>query len=464
MQHNVIGVIGLGVMGRALALNLADRGLAVVGWDPAEASMARATAAGSPIQARESVPALVASVPRPRVVLLSVPAGGTVDQQLTALVDLLEEGDIVLDAGNSHWAETERRWEWLASKGIQMLGVGVSGGEQGARHGPSIMVGGSPEAWDQVGPVLEAAAARVEGEACAAYFGEGGAGHFVKAVHNGIEYADMQLLGEAQLLLSSLLGLGSAAQAEVFARWAEGDLGSFLVEITAQILASVDPLTGRDVLEVVDDVAGQKGTGIWASQAALELGVAAPTIMEAVAARALSTRSAERTARSPRWPAPLSLGPALPLAELERALVAARLSVYAQGFALLEAGAQARPWPIELATVARIWRGGCIIRAKLLELVQVACTAFPAADALLDDPSMAARLWASTASLRSTVARAAVAGVSIPAMGSALSWVEASHASPLWTRLIQAQRDVFGAHGFGRIDRPGRFHIDGSEA
>ncbi len=452
-----IGIVGLGVMGRGLADNIAGRGFSVAVHDRNPEALAAAGA----VLACSSLSDLVAALERPRRVLLMVNAGRPVDDVLDLLSPLLAAGDVVADAGNSHFADTERRAQGMGNGGILFVGAGISGGEAGARLGPAIMVGGAEDAWKALAPILTAIAARVDGAPCCARVGPGGAGHFVKMVHNGIEYAAMQLIAEAGQLLRDLGGLSHAALGEVFAAWNRGELESYLVGITSGILATTDRDTGRPLVEMILDTAGQKGTGMWSGVAALELGVAAPTLVEAVCARALSARKAERVAASRVLSGPAAMPvddvPAL-IDDVGEALLASLICAYAQGFALIEAGSKAHDWGIDLPAVAGLWRGGCIIRARLLDRLG------GAAGAAITSPEVAGRLAAAQDSWRRTAGLAVAHGIPAPALLSALAWYDLSRSGRTWASLIQAQRDCFGAHTYERIDRPGRFHTRWPEA
>jgi len=455
-----IGVVGLGVMGRNLALNLRDHGYRVAAHDSTPSALA-------PLADRDGIvtcadaSALVAALAKPRVVLLMVPAGSAVDAALERVVPTLEPGDIVLDGGNSHFLDTRRRTAALTRRRLGFLGVGISGGETGARDGPAIMAGGAADAFAAARPMLEAIAARVGGQPCCAYFGTDGAGHFVKMLHNGIEYADMQLIAETVFLLRRRHGLALDAIADLFEAWNDGPLGSFLIEITATVLRQRDRETGGALLDVILDRAGQKGTGQWASVAALELGVPAPTIMEAVAARALSALQPERIAAAAEAPGATAPPGSPPPPEAYRdALLGAKICAYAQGFAVLAAARDQYGWALELGAAARIWQGGCIIRARLLADVEAALRDPPGPANLLRVPALAERVVHALPSWRRVIADGVAAGVPLPALGSALAYCDAYRSGRLWADVIQAQRDYFGAHGFERIDRPGKFHGD----
>jgi 6-phosphogluconate dehydrogenase len=456
----VIGLLGLGVIGRALAENLARQGCRVRGFDPSPEARARASAEGIKVSA--DLADLVQGLAPPRAVLLLVPAGRDVDAAIEALLPGLTAGDLVVDCGNSHWRDTERRSAAMAGRGLGYLGVGISGGEAGARDGPAIMAGGSAEGWTRVGPLLTAAAARFDDEPCCAWLGPGGAGHFTKMVHNGIEYAVMQLIAETFDLAVHGLGLEHDEAADLFERFGHGALGSYLIDITAEVLRLVDEPSGEPFVELINDAAEQKGTGNWASVEALEQGVPATLLMEAVAARSLSARKAAREALR-REPEP---GPAkgeVHAADLEAALLAGTLVAYAQGFELLATAGATHGWPLDLARVARLWRAGCIIRAKLLSPIAKALERLPEGVPLLADALLAERLEAALPGLRAALLAAAERGVPTPCLAAALAWLDAHRVARLPTRLIQAQRDHFGRHGFARIDRPGRHHLPRAE-
>jgi 6-phosphogluconate dehydrogenase len=462
-----IGVIGLGVMGRNLALNLRNHGARVAVHDASPAAFAP-LASERDIVACPDLAALADALTdaggAARAILLMVPAGRPVDDALDRLVPLLAANDIVIDGGNSHFLDTRRRETALAAHGMRFLGVGISGGEAGARDGPAIMAGGDAAGYDAVRPLLEAIAARVGDWPCCAHFGADGAGHFVKMMHNGIEYADMQLIAETVFLLRQRHRLAPDAVADVFAAWNDGPLGSFLIEITATVLRRRDADTGKPLIDLVLDRAGQKGTGQWASVAALELGVPAPTIIEAVAARALSALQRERIAAAAAAPPTPTATPAAPppLDAYRDALLGAKICAYAQGFAVLAAAREHYGWALDLAAAARVWQGGCIIRARLLADIEAAFAAPQAPVNLLRVPALGARVTAALAGWRRVVADGVAAGLPLPALGSALAYCDAYRTGRLWADVIQAQRDHFGAHGFERVDRPGKFHVDWS--
>jgi 6-phosphogluconate dehydrogenase len=465
MTQAALGLVGAGTMGAGLARSFVRAGFPVAAFDR-DAARAQALVAEAPgAVAAPDLAALAAALKRPRAVLLMVPAGPTVDAVLDALVPLLERGDAVLDGGNSHYRDTGRRAAALAVRGVDFLGVGISGGEEGAREGAAVMAGGPRAAYDRAEPMLRAVAARAGAEPCLGWFGPGGAGHFVKMAHNGIEYAVMQAIAEAWLALRGVAGLSNARAAQAFARWNRGAMGSYLIAITAELLAKKDEATGKALVEAIRDSAGQKGTGQWAAQAALEFGVPAPMLAEAAFARALSGHPGRG-----KLPGPTAMprGKAARFGELgaamEPALDAAILCAYAQGFALIEAAAKAEGWPCSAADAAGVWRAGCILRAKSLEPMRAALGAGPAVPGLLAAPAFAPRVVRGMGALRVVVSIAATLGVPLPCLAAALAWFDALSAPRLWTALVQAQRDRFGRHGFERVDKPGRFHLDGSKA
>ena len=464
-----IGLIGLGVMGRNLALNIADHGFPIAVYNRTaartEAFVASAEAEGRPIVPCSTLAGLVDALRAPRAIILMVQAGAATDLQIEALVPLLEPGDVIVDGGNARYQDTMRRERELRGRGLRFLGTGISGGEEGARRGPSIMAGGEPEAYVRVRPIFEAIAARIDGAPCCAHLGPDGAGHFVKMLHNGIEYADMQLIAETYALMKDGLGLDYPEMQAAFAAWNRGDLDSYLIEITAEVLGKRDPETGTPMVEVILDRAGQKGTGGWAVAAALDLGVPAPTIAEAVAARSLSARKDERVTAAARLAGPAvegDCGPTVDLGTLRDALLAAKIAAYAQGFAVMAAASVAHAWGLDLGTIASIWRGGCIIRARFLDRIREAYARDGALPNLMLDPYFAAVLADAQERLRAAVVLAARRGVAAPALGSALAYYDGYRSARLPANLIQAQRDYFGAHTYERVDRDGSFHTDWS--
>jgi 6-phosphogluconate dehydrogenase len=456
-----VGVFGLAVMGSNLARNFARHGHAVALYNRTHArteELVAAHGAEGRFVPGTSVEAFVASLERPRRIILMVKAGAGTDAAIEALLPHLQPGDIVVDGGNSHFEDTRRRDAALRARGLHFVGTGISGGEEGALNGPSIMPGGSRESYAALGPLLEDVAAKVDGEPCCAYMGPDGAGHFVKMVHNGIEYADMQFIAEAYDLLRAA-GLGAAAIGEIFRGWNTGDLDSFLIEITAVVLGQVDAATGRPLVEVIADAAEQKGTGRWTVQTALELGVPVNAIAESVFARSASGQAELRAAaRALPGPRPGALGPAGKLADdVRSALWAAKVVAYAQGLHQIQAASAAYGWSVDLSEVARIWRGGCIIRARLLERIRRAY-AGGALPTLLADEQVARDLGRAQEGWRRVLALAVGAGVPVPGFSAALAYYDTVRAERLPAALLQGLRDLFGAHTYRRVDRPGTFH------
>ena len=473
-----LGVVGLGIMGRNLALNALDSGTTVVGTDLGEDAVRGFEAeATSDVVATTDLDAFLDALPTPRNILVMVPAGKPVDAVLGSLAPKLAEGDLVIDGGNSHFPDTSRRHDEMAAQGLHFFGMGVSGGEDGARHGPSMMPGGPKEPYARVAPILEGMAASVDGEPCVAHLGAGASGHYVKMVHNGIEYGLMQLLAEAYDLMKRGAGLGNDRMGDLFAEWNTGPLRSYLVEITADILHQPDTvevqpdempahegppagMTGRYLLDFIADTANQKGTGKWTSQDALDLGVPTPTIDVAVTARYLSALKDERVAASGLLgtPAGRAERPDDLVAGLERALRAVFLVTYAQGFALLKRASDAYEYGLDPGTVARIWRGGCIIRADMLETFREAFRADPDLPNLLVAPAFTEILTDCRHALREVVALGVGAGIPVPAFSASLAYLDAYRSEWLPANLVAAQRDYFGAHTFARIDKDGMFH------
>jgi len=459
-----LGLIGLGVMGENLALNFERNGFSVCGFDLDADKRQQFAQRTQGLQAcvADSLPALVASLQTPRRILLMVPAGSPVDAVLADLRPLLSAGDVVMDGGNTLYTDTARRLAALQGSGILYVGSGVSGGEEGALRGPALMPGGSPEAWPLVAPMLQAIAARADdGQPCCEWMGPGGAGHFVKMVHNGIEYADMQMICEAYWLMHNLLGLSPAQMSAVFREWNQGELSSYLIGITADILATQDPETGEALVDLILDTAEQKGTGKWTSQVALDLGVTAPTIADAVFARTVSALKSERVAAASVLQGPPlqpSTDAATLLPQIRRALLAAKVCAYAQGFALMRAADREYGWGLSFERIAKVWRAGCIIRAQLLGDIRRAFNLNPPIANLLVDPHFAGLMQTAQQDLREVVARAALQGVAVPGFMSALAYYDAYRSARLPANLLQAQRDYFGAHTYQRTDRPGKFH------
>jgi 6-phosphogluconate dehydrogenase len=461
-----VGMIGLAVMGRNLALNMTDHGFRVAVYEREPGvteGFLGADARGRAVASARSLEELSRSLRRPRLVMMMIRAGRPVDEVIERLIPNLERGDVVIDGGNSNYLDTIRRAASLESKGLLFVGAGVSGGEQGARHGPSIMPGGSPGAWPLVRGVLQAIAARVDGVPCCDWIGENGAGHFVKMVHNGIEYGDMQLIAEVYHLLKAGLALGASDSASLFAAWNRGKLASYLVEITADILERRDT-DGAPLLDKILDSAGQKGTGRWTASTAFEFGVPLTLISEAVMARSLSGLKAERVAAAQALAAPaarLDRSPREWVSDLEQALYASKVLSYAQGYMLLAAGAREHRWKLDYGGIASIWRGGCIIRSALLGRIMEAYRRDPALANLLLDPHFRSELADAQPAWRRVVAGAIGAGLPVPAMASGLAFYDGYRSAWLPANLVQAQRDYFGAHTYERVDATGQsFHTD----
>jgi 6-phosphogluconate dehydrogenase len=463
-----IGMVGLGTMGRNFALNMADHGFRVAGLDKDLEKVAalRREAAGRPVLAVDSVGPFVAALAAPRAVMLLVPAGKVVDAVIAELVPLLAPGDLLIDGGNSYYADTERRTKALAERGLQFMGVGISGGESGARHGPSIMPGGSREAYERVRPIFEACAAQVGGEPCVTWLGPGSAGHYVKMVHNGIEYGILQLIAESYDLMRRGLGFSDEQMHDVYDRWNRGELAGYLMEITARIFRQMDDRTGKHLIDVILDEAAQKGTGMWTSESAMEAQVAVPTIDMAVEMRELSADKAQREAQSKVLTGPPQAYQGDPQAfveQLGRALYAAWILTYDQGMSLLQVASHRLQYGLDLEAIARIWRGGCIIRSALLEDIRQAYRAKPDLPNLLQDHRLAEAVMSRQEALRAVVCAAARQGIPAPALMSALGYYDSYRSAWLPANLIQAERDYFGAHTYERVDVKGSFHTHWNE-
>ncbi|NMR19413.1 NADP-dependent phosphogluconate dehydrogenase [Cellulomonas fimi] len=462
-----IGVTGLAVMGRNLARNFARHGYTVAvhnrSWARTQSLVADHGADGTFVPS-ESMAEFVASLERPRKVVVMVKAGGPTDAVIAELVPLLEEGDIVIDAGNAHFPDTIRREAELKAHGLHFVGTGVSGGEEGALNGPSIMPGGSRESYTTLGPILEDISAKVDGVPCCAYVGPNGAGHFVKMVHNGIEYADMQLIAEAYDLLRQGLGASASEIGDIFAEWNSGDLESFLIEISADVLRHVDAETGQAFVDVVLDRAEQKGTGRWTVQNALDLGVPITGIAEATFARALSGSVPQREAARGALPAHAAAWDVQDrdafVEDVRLALYASKVVAYSQGFDQIAAASAEYDWDIDRGAMARIWRGGCIIRARFLNRITEAYERDANLPLLLADEYFTGAVGNGVAAWRRVVAAAAQNGVPTPAFSSSLAYYDGVRADRLPAALVQAQRDFFGAHTYHRVDRDGTFHTE----
>ena len=470
MSGSTFGMIGLGTMGRNLALNIEEHGFPVAVWN-LETEWTDAFLRdhpGAAFTGAKTLAALVAALDRPRRLVMMIPAGAPVDEMIEKLVPLLDAGDILIDGGNSYFEDTRRREAALRERRLNFVGCGVSGGEEGARYGPSIMPGGSDEAWARIKDVLEAISAKTEAGPCVTHVGADGAGHFVKMVHNGIEYGDMQIIAEAYDVLHRGLGLTTPEAGAVFETWNRGPLESFLIELTGQVCRVIDSETHQPLVDVVQDKAGQKGTGKWTAQVALDLAVAIPTIGAAIDARVLSSLKDQRVAASALVGA-MDTRAAFATTDreawinaLQDAIYAARVCSYAQGMALIAGGATKYGWTIDLAEMARIWKGGCIIRARLLDPVRHAFTTNPALANLLVDPAIARDMSAAAPGWRRVVGAAAAAGIPVPSIGASLAYFDSYRAARLPQNLTQAQRDAFGAHKFERVERSGFVHADWS--
>ncbi len=464
-QRSDIGMVGLGVMGRNLLLNLADHGFSVTGYDkePGKVEAMKKDSAGKVISGADNISDFVNMLQPPRAVIVLVPAGAPVDSVINDLLAQLTPGDLIIDAGNSYFKDTNLRARRLAGKGIQFLGVGISGGEEGARRGPCIMPGGQSEAYERVRPMFEAIAARVNGEACVSWLGPGSAGHFVKMVHNGIEYGVMQLIAEAYDLMKRGLGLNDDELHDVFSAWNSGELSGYLMEITGHIFSQADKTTGKRVIDEILDVARQKGTGMWTSQSAMELQVPIPTIDLAVAMRDLSAFENQRLKIGALLQRPMTRFAGDRdgfLIQLRHALHLGLIITYVQGMALLTVASEKYAYHLDLEVVARIWRGGCIIRAELLDDIRLAYRHEPKLPNLLLDPEIWRTIMASEEKLRSVVCAAAELGVPAPGLMTALGYLDAYRSAWSPANLIQAQRDYFGAHAYERIDAKGTFHTE----
>ncbi|MGP3959643.1 NADP-dependent phosphogluconate dehydrogenase [Nonomuraea sp. 3N208] len=461
-----IGVTGLATMGRNLARNLARHGYAVAVHNRSYGrtqQLVKEFGGEGTFVPSEDLAAFVASLKRPRRAIIMVKAGAGTDAVIDQLADLMEPGDMIVDGGNAHFDDTRRREAALRERGIHFVGTGISGGEEGALHGPSIMPGGSKESWEALGPILQDISAKVDGVPCSVHVGADGAGHFVKMVHNGIEYSDMQLIAESYDLLRQALGATPAELAEVFREWNRGDLDSYLIEITAEVLDQVDAETGKPFVDIVVDQAEQKGTGRWTVQSALDLGVPVTGIAEATFARALSGHPEQRAAAaSLQGPKVSGVGGRELIEDVRQALYASKIVAYAQGFDQMAAASKEYGWDVDLGAMATIWRGGCIIRAKFLDRIRAAYDANPNLATLLADPTFAAALDTAQEAWRRVVTTAVQIGVPTPGFSSALAYYDGLRRDRLPAALVQGLRDYFGAHTYHRVDKEGAFHTDWS--
>jgi len=467
MNPSDIGLIGLAVMGENLVLNMESKGFSVSVFNrttEVTKKFAATRASGKRILPTLSIEEFVSSLAKPRKMMIMVKAGPAVDAVIDQLLPHVERGDVIIDGGNSLYSDTERREAALSAKGLNYLGIGVSGGEEGALKGPSLMPGGTKEAWQIVAPIYRKIAAQVDREPCCRYMGRGGAGHYVKMVHNGIEYGDMQLICEAYSILRDVLGLNTDELHDVFDTWNRGDLDSFLIEITANIFRKKDPETGKPLVDLILDKAGQKGTGKWTLLSAIEQGVVVSTINAAVEARVLSSMKEQRVRASKQLPAPAPYrydGDRQKLIDAVRdALYASKIISYAQGFTLFAAASKHFNWDLNFGDIATIWRGGCIIRAKFLNRIKEAFDRSPQLENLVLDPFFTSILEGSQANWRFALALAIKAGVAVPAFGASLAYFDSYRQERLPANLLQAQRDYFGAHTYERIDKPGVFHTE----
>lgn len=459
------GLVGLGVMGRNLLLNMADHGYSAIAFNRSEEKIAALKAAateGTVVDGVTNLGEMIGRLNAPRKVMLLVPAGAPVDEVIEQILPHLESGDIIIDGGNSHFTDTLRRVKYVEGKGFNFIGIGVSGGEQGARTGPALMPGGSEKAYESLKPILEAVAAKVNGEPCVDYLGKGGAGHYVKMVHNGIEYGIMQLISESYSLLKAA-GLDNDELHEVFKKWNDGDLQSFLVEITRDIFLQKDDLSDKRLLDVISDKAGSKGTGKWTSQDAMNLPVAIPTIDSAVAGRTISGYKDERIAASKVYPRDgfkLDISKEEAIELVHDALYFGTLISYAQGLSMLYQASRELEMDIPLTRAVSVWRGGCIIRSSLLEVFTDAYNSSPDLPNILLSEKIAALVEKSVSNTRKILAKAIEAGIPVAAHTASLGYFDAYRTEYLPTNLIQAQRDFFGAHTYQRIDIPGTFHTE----
>ncbi|QTN00570.1 NADP-dependent phosphogluconate dehydrogenase [Sediminibacillus dalangtanensis] len=469
MAKQQIGVIGLAVMGKNLALNIESRGYSVSvfnrSYEKTE-DFLKNEAKGKNFVGSETIEEFVASLEKPRKILLMVKAGAATDATIESLKPHLDDGDILIDGGNTFFKDTIRRNKELAESGLHFIGTGVSGGEEGALKGPSIMPGGQKEAFDKVQPILEAIAAKVDGEPCTTYIGPDGAGHYVKMVHNGIEYGDMQLISEAYFILKHVLGLSAEELHEVFADWNKGELDSYLIEITADIFTKMDEETGKPLVDMILDTAGQKGTGKWTSQSALDLGVPLPIITESVFSRFISAMKEERVKASkvlsgPEMAKESFEGDKKELIEaVRKALYMSKICSYAQGFAQMRSASEEYDWNLRYGDIAMIFRGGCIIRAQFLQKIKEAYDREPGLTNLLLDPYFKDIVENYQSSLREVLAIAIKRGIPVPAFSSALAYYDSYRTEKLPANLLQAQRDYFGAHTYQRLDKDGIFHTE----
>jgi 6-phosphogluconate dehydrogenase len=471
MNQCDIGLIGLAVMGENLALNLESKGFSVAVFNrttEVTEKFAAGRGKGKNIRPTRTMEEFVAALKKPRIAMMMVKAGAPVDAVIRQLAPLLEKGDIIIDGGNSLFTDTKRRGEELEGTGIHFVGMGVSGGEEGALKGPSLMPGGSRESWEIIAPIFRKIAAQVDGEPCCRYMGPNGAGHYVKMVHNGIEYGDIQLICEAYAIMKDVLEMQAPELANVFAEWNKGELDSYLIEITSQIFQKIDPDTGKPLVDMILDKAGQKGTGIWTLQSAIRQSVVISTINAAVEARVVSSQKEERVAASKILPQPRARkfkgNRARFIDAIRDALYASKIVSYAQGMELLRSGSTDYKWNLNLSDIATIWRGGCIIRAKFLNRIVEAYRRDAALHNLLLDRYFTRIIKKAQRNWRVAVSTAIKHGVAVPAFSASLAYFDSYRSARLPANLLQAQRDFFGAHTYERIDKPGVFHTDWLES
>src|SRR5437899_4807379 len=466
-----IGLIGLAVMGENLVLNMDSKGFSVAVFNRTTEdteTFAASRAKGKNIQPTRKLEEFVGALKKPRKALIMIKAGNPVDQVIGELTPLFEKGDVIIDGGNSLFTDTQRRCKDLEGRGIHFVGCGVSGGEEGALKGPSLMPGGSRESWEMIAPIFRKIAAQVDGERCCRYMGPDGAGHYVKMVHNGIEYGDMQLICEAYAILKDVIGMDAPQLADTFTEWNKGDLDSYLIEITSQIFRKLDPDTGKPLVDVILDKAGQKGTGIWTLQSAIQQSVVISTINAAVEARVISSRKDERVASSKILPQPkprkFKGDPARLVDAVRHALYASKIVSYAQGMELLSAASAQYKWNLNFGDIATIWRGGCIVRAEFLNCIVEAYERDAALHNLLLDRYFTGIIEKTQDNWRVAVATAVEHGVAVPAFSASLAYFDSYRQARLPSNLLQAQRDFFGAHTYERIDKPGVFHTEWIES
>ncbi|MGD7045513.1 NADP-dependent phosphogluconate dehydrogenase [Jeotgalibacillus proteolyticus] len=469
MSKQQIGVVGLAVMGKNLAWNIESRGFSVAVYNRSSSKVDDmiSESQGKQIYGTYSLEEFVESLESPRKILLMVKAGAATDATINSLLPLLDQGDILIDGGNTFYKDTIRRNQELSEHGVHFIGTGVSGGEEGALTGPSIMPGGQKEAYDLVAPIFEQISAKVNGEACSTYIGPDGAGHYVKMVHNGIEYADMQLIAESYFLMKNVLGLSAEDLHEVFADWNKGELDSYLIEITADIFRKKDEETGKPMVDVILDKAGQKGTGKWTSQSALDLGTPLPIITESVFARFISAIKEERVHASKVLSGPAAVAPQKDKKEvieaIRRALYMSKIASYAQGFAQMKAASEEYNWDLKFGDIAMIFRGGCIIRAQFLQKIKEAYDREPGLTNLMLDEYFKEIVESYQSALREVISLAVQNGVPVPGFSTALAYYDSYRTETLPANLIQAQRDYFGAHTYQRVDKEGTFHTEWME-